>query len=178
MNRCLAGVMMLALLAVPAAMGQDTPVRVGVFPQEIARGYTTEDGLPSNDVTAVWFDGETLLAVAGGQTVKLDGGRWAAAEAERVRQVLEPTEGGYRLVPRQEGESERIEVRVSAPEGPEPQVLGTAAGLFLRDDDGLYHRETVSDGQGPPVGGLRCARGGRRFQGPRMVCDAGRGGLP
>jgi hypothetical protein len=148
MNRRLAVVVVLAVLAMQAAVGQDTPVRVGVFPQEIARSYTTEDGLPSNDVTAVWFDGDTLLAVAGGKTVRLDNDRWVETQAERVRHVLEPAEGGYRLIPRQEGDNERIEVRMSAPGGSEPDVLGTDAGLFLREDDGLYRRQTVSDGQG------------------------------
>ncbi len=148
MYRCLAVVMMSVLSALFAAVGQETPVRVGVFPQEIARTYTTEDGLPSDNATAVWFDGDTLMAVADGKTVKFENNRWVEAEAERVRRVLEPAEGGYRLVPRQEGESDKIEVRVSAPEGAEPEVLGTEAGLFLRNDDGLYSKQTVSDGQG------------------------------
>jgi hypothetical protein len=64
--------------------------RVGVFQEEVSRGYTTGDGLPSNDVRsiAIAASGDLYAGTARG-LARLSAGKWTtvAAEGEAVEQV-------------------------------------------------------------------------------------------
>jgi len=73
--------------AVPSAV---TGVRVGVFPEEVHKTYTVNEGLPSNDVRsiAVTTSGEVYAATARG-LARYSAGKWTtiAAEGKAVDQV-------------------------------------------------------------------------------------------
>lgn len=64
-----------------SSFAQEPPVRVGEFPQEHSEFFTTEEGLPSDDVRDVWItrDGEVFAHTAAGLAVFKDG-RWEAKD--------------------------------------------------------------------------------------------------
>ena len=67
----------------PAVAG----VRVGVFPEEVSKTYTAQEGVPSNDVRsiAVTASGEVYAGTAQG-LARLSAGKWVtvAADGEAV----------------------------------------------------------------------------------------------
>jgi hypothetical protein len=65
-----------ALLSV-AAFAQ--PVKVGTYETEVATHYTTEQGLPSNDVTRITIQDGTVFAVTTAGAAKFTGGKWTPA---------------------------------------------------------------------------------------------------
>src|SRR5208283_1587840 len=73
-------------VAPPAATG----VRVGVFPEEVSKTYTVNEGVPSNDIRsiAVTASGDVYAGTARG-LARFSAGQWAtlAAEGEAVEQV-------------------------------------------------------------------------------------------
>ncbi len=148
MTRVIPALIMTTLFAAMACAEEAVPVRVGVFPQEIARTFTTEQGLPDNEVDDVFILDGAVTADTDGGFARFDGTAWTACDGENPRFVLEPGEGGYRLEPRREGETEKIEAVHRAPRTAEPLAVGAAEGLFLRDDAGLYAKADIADGQG------------------------------
>lgn len=80
MRTCL--LLPLCLLATIVAHSEVPSITIGKFPQEVAVKYTTDDGLPSNDVQSVYIgtDGLAYAETASGWAV-LKNGRWAAANA-------------------------------------------------------------------------------------------------
>ncbi len=69
----------------------DLPLAVGVFEQQVHRAYTTEQGLPSNDVSRISkeVDGAIVAITADGAAI-FDGERWqprAAAEPSAISEV-------------------------------------------------------------------------------------------
>ena len=96
----------LLLLATANVAAEEVPhVTIGKFPQEVATAYTTEDGLPSNDVKAIHLDknGSVWAETAKGWAVLRDGA-WAAVEAPPLETLL-----GF--VAAEEDESLETEVR-------------------------------------------------------------------
>lgn len=54
---------------------------VGTFKQEVRDMYTHIDGLPSDDVTRIVIDGDTVIAVTAAGAAHFTGDGWAAADA-------------------------------------------------------------------------------------------------
>ncbi len=72
---CLFGTVTLQLSAAPPE--KLTPIHVGIFPQELSTAYSTDDGLPSDDIYAVALtdSGDVYAGTAKG-LVRFDGMRW------------------------------------------------------------------------------------------------------
>lgn len=70
------------LLCIAGGAGQaqesaGLPIAVGVFEQQAHRAYTTEHGLPDDDVVRVYIDAQgAMVAVTAGGPAVLDGERW------------------------------------------------------------------------------------------------------
>lgn len=130
-------------LAVPARAELAPPVKVGVYPQEAARAYPLEDG-----ADAVALKEGAVLVRSGGAVRALAGGAFKDSDAAWPRLGLSPEGAAFALVPLA-NDSQGIETARSwAPDGPEPLVVGAASGLYLRNEDGLYEKTVVDDGQG------------------------------
>lgn len=72
------------------------PIDAGVFEQQVHRAYTTEQGLPENDVQSIGSDSRgAIVAFTRGGAAVFDGDRWQPTEtSEPVRsgeQVLAPS---------------------------------------------------------------------------------------
>ncbi len=86
------------------------------------------DGLPSNDVSAVWLDTQgTVHALAQGKTVIFDGKAWVPASQPVVPPALQPRPATYPGKP----------AAYAAPEG-----------LFVETEAGVRTPMTINDGMG------------------------------
>jgi len=59
------------------AIPYDLPITIGAFEQQVHRPFTTEQGLPNNDVKRIYRDGQDrIVAVTAGGAAAFDGARW------------------------------------------------------------------------------------------------------
>ena len=116
-------------------------VTIGRFPQEVVTAYTVADGLPSNDVKAIYLDknGTTWADTAQG---------WARLQASKWTKLLPPAAGSLpgRIDPK-EYSAAKCEVRQAARTRHGKLVLATTEGLLTQTDNG-FEPTIVEDGLG------------------------------
>lgn len=123
-------------LAALAAAGYAGPgIRVGTYKAEVRTFYTTQDGLPSDDVITVSVTPVgKVLAVTPKGAVEFDSGKW------RMASLPEPAATAGDFV------GERAEIRQTA-KGPRgEEAVATSAGLFERTGGGAWQRLFPRDG--------------------------------
>ncbi len=138
-------------LVLTSATAETPSIKMGTFPQEMARQYTEEDCLPSNNVLALHSDDEGLVAFTDAGPARYADGRWQALEAkEQRRPVLFPQADTWILswTSSKTLEEDALLVRQAAGDDDAPVALATEAGLFLRNDRGAYKKAEVLDGLG------------------------------
>ena len=143
--------LLFALTSAAFAADPAPPVKVGVFPQEIARTHAAGEGLPSGAVLGVVLaDGVPVVRCEGGSFALRDG-KFVPSEHAWTRLAVAPAGDGFTLLRPGRDESlpeNALEMSHWAPDGAEPAVLGGPAGLFLRRDDGVYEKTVADDGMG------------------------------
>lgn len=120
----------LLLCALSTTLWAETPhVKIGLYPQEVPVSYTTEDGLPSNNVRSVHVtsDGVVYADTEHGWA-KYSSGKWSAAVAP---DGLDTPDGAKQVARRANGNT----------------VLATSDGLF-EEVSGKREALIVDDGQG------------------------------
>lgn len=124
-----------------SAYGEVPHVTIGKFAQEVATAYTTDDGLPSNDVLSVYLDntGNVWAETTEGWAV-LEEQSWSASEAPSSDSLL-----GY--VTEEEYAGLENEVRQAAISAEGHVVVATVDGLFTESEAGFVPL-VVNDGQG------------------------------
>ena len=113
-------------------------MRIGVFQQEVARSFTTSNGLPSNDLRAVAIttSGDVYAATARG-LARYSPGKWTtvASEGESVEQVATRGDDVWYI------SAGRL-IRLNGPSFSLPAVkvgrVAIGAKLLLATDAGLY----------------------------------------
>lgn len=132
----------LLLLATANVVAEEVPhVTIGKYPQEVATAYTTDDGLPSNDVQAVHLDnqGSVWAETAEGWAV-LREDEWTAVKAPPLETLL-----GFVAAEEFEPLSEGVRQVATSPEG--QLVAATEDGLLVKADGG-FAPLVVDDGEG------------------------------
>ncbi len=138
-------------LVAVAATATAASMKIGAFPQEIARQYTEADGLPSDDVLALHADANGLVAVTADGAARYVDGRWVVVEdMEPTQQALTLQYGAWTLNEWASDEipDDAVPVRQAAGDSDAPTALATADGLYLRNDAGAYEKAGIKDGQG------------------------------
>ncbi|NLV41578.1 MAG: hypothetical protein GXY15_10180 [Candidatus Hydrogenedentes bacterium] len=141
-----------ALIAAAAAFAADPvpPVKVGVFPQEVARAYAGKDGLPGAVLGVTLVDGVPVVRCDGGSFALRDG-KFAPSDHAWTRLAVVPNAGGYALLrpgAKDALPENALEMNHWTADAPEPAVLGGPAGLFVRREDGAYEKTVADDGLG------------------------------
>ncbi|MDZ4858653.1 MAG: hypothetical protein SGI88_06690, partial [Candidatus Hydrogenedentes bacterium] len=144
-----------AWLVAPATHADAPSVTVGAFKQDVAKTFTTESGLPSNNVTAIAVAGDRVFAGTDKGLAEFDGTAWKARGAAAVS-TLTPHNGGVAAVAGGKilhvlpasGESELS----GAPAGTVYAIasadgIAGYSGLLVATSNGLY---TVSNGAVKP----------------------------
>ena len=130
------------------ALADTLPFKVGAFPQEIARAYTEDDGLPAADIQAIYLESSGPVAITAEGAAAYDGTTWKKQEArESKAYALVVQNGVYQMVAEVEG-GEGIAVRQAAGTADAPVAVATREGLFVRNDAGAYEKQHIEDGQG------------------------------
>ena len=127
------------------------PQKIGAFQQEIAKSFTKAEGLPADDVLAVYANKDAVMAVTTAGLARLDGDQWqpiAGNPPEKL--VLAEQYGNLTLMalPEEEVTADALVVRQAAGDADAPVALATADGLYLRNDSGAYEKAVVQDGMG------------------------------
>lgn len=128
-----------------------TPAKVGFFQQEIAKHYTTEDGLPSDDMIALRVENGVVIAITKAGAARYSDEKWQPVDSDAPAQlVLSPQYGNLVLTEWPESESTEgvIVVRQAAGDADAPLALATDDGLYLKNDSGAYEKASVPDGLG------------------------------
>ncbi|MGI6460271.1 MAG: hypothetical protein ACOX5J_09275 [Candidatus Hydrogenedentales bacterium] len=134
------------------SVNADVPhVKIGRFPQEVASVFTTADGLPSDDVSAVYLDAQGVAyAKTAAGWASFREGRWAATEVPDLN-----TFPGYVDPARYAQLNDTVRQVAAAPDG--QLVAATSSGLMrataagfepLRVEDGLGRQWGASDVRG------------------------------
>jgi hypothetical protein len=139
------------ILIAGTAFADAIPQKIGAFQQEIAKSFTKADGLPADDVLAVYTDKDAVMAVTTAGLARLDGDQWqpvAGNPPEKL--VLAEQSGNLTLMklPQEEITADTLVVRQAAGNADAPVALATADGLYLRNDSGAYEKAVVPDGMG------------------------------
>ena len=123
------------------AIAENPHVEIGRFPQEVARGYTVADGLPSNDVLAVYLDkSDAVWARTNKGWTVLRGEKWMSAERP-ARQTL------LRQVDPDKFATIECKVNQAATTPDGRIVVATEKGLLVKTHKG-FQPLVVEDGQG------------------------------
>ena len=131
----------LALLFATASVADVPHATIGRFPQEVATTYTIADGLPSDNVNAVYLDNAaTVWAHTDRGWASLQGAKWSKSDppdTTRLRGYFAPEEHA----------AVESEVRQVARTIEGKLVIATKNGLMIRTDDGMKPL-IVEDGLG------------------------------
>ncbi len=132
----------LTLLAMGDFAVAEVPhVTIGTFSQEVATGYSVDDGLPSNDVRAVHLDhGGNVWAETSEGWAVFRSKKWAAIDAPAADTLLGNV-APEKYAPLGEG----VRQAAIAPDG--HVVVATNDGLFVESDSG-FEPLAVDDGSG------------------------------
>ncbi len=138
------------LTFISGARAETPHVEIGKFAQEVARHYTTQDGLPSNDIVAVHLTRSgTIWAQTDKGWARLQstacqqGGRWVVAD-DPPQELAHPGADSASL-PGVTINQTACSPKTHSPTG--PLVLATNKGLMIQRD-GEFRRMQVEDGLG------------------------------
>ena len=128
----------LLILASGAGYGQENtsrlPLEVAAFEQQVHRAYTTEQGLPDNDVRQVYVTVHGVIAALTAQgTAVFDGTQWHASDVAKYDEFREATLSEPDLMKLRTLAGSDVTIRAIAVHNGE-QAVAADAGLFLRDD--------------------------------------------
>ena len=116
------GIWCTALLLAASARAQEVPAKAGPYSQEVARAYTTAQGLPSDDVQKLRIADGVISVQTGAGAATLSGETWQAAE--------KAGDGLNARLP------EGVELRESAKGTGSEIAFATNAGLFVGETGG------------------------------------------
>src|SRR5271157_5178877 len=146
----------------PVDLPAVTGVRVGVFPEEVSRAYTVNEGIPSNDIRsiAVTASGDVYAGAARG-LARFSAGKWTtiAADGEAVDQVAASADDVWfisagKLVHLRGASFSLPAVKVNQITAVAKPLLATEAGLYL-----LVGKKFVLDSSlGRLLGGEKAVR--------------------
>ncbi len=152
---CLLG---LGVLLHGLAVQADTPpVKIGRFGQEVAQKYTTESGLPSNDVLRLAVVEGVVVAVTNQGVARFENGAWVADPYSTQEPLFNDSvwRDDYRIVASDRGLFRRAEdgsvVELAAGAAnqlavsPEGMIIAATVNGLLREENGAFVSLEVRD---------------------------------
>lgn len=136
-------ILLACVQAAGTVLNADTaPAVVGRFPQEVARQFSTADGLPSNDVRLVDFDrdGQLWVETADGWAV-YSSNQWTAVESPPF-ETFPPRAENLSLPALRDASI------AQAAAGPGGEVIAATSKGLMKQVDGSLQPLVVSDGRG------------------------------